>query len=47
MKARVLVWLFMLACFCGGLALYYVVYQQVRHDISLSCDCTYSRDYPS
>ncbi|ENZ0463608.1 hypothetical protein ACFKH8_004969 [Salmonella enterica] len=38
MKGRVLVWLLMLSCLCGGLALYYVVYQQVRHALFLSCN---------
>ncbi|WP_283159766.1 hypothetical protein [Salmonella enterica] len=32
MKERILVWILMLACFCGGLAIHYMVYQDVRRE---------------
>ncbi|EOC0699246.1 hypothetical protein ACIU3Q_002271 [Salmonella enterica subsp. enterica serovar Kokomlemle] len=35
MKGRVLVWLLMLSCLCGGLALHYMVYREVRQELSL------------
>ncbi len=35
MKGRTLVWLLMLACFCGGLALYCMIYREVQLDLFL------------
>ncbi|EED9398470.1 hypothetical protein ZJ61_005327 [Salmonella enterica subsp. enterica serovar Oranienburg] len=34
-KERILVWILMLACFCGGLAIHYMVYQDVRREFLL------------
>lgn len=34
-KGRVLVRILMLACLCGGLMLYYIVYREVQMDLSL------------
>lgn len=34
-KGRVLVRILMLACLCGGLVLYYIVYREVQMDLSL------------
>ncbi|WP_282958097.1 hypothetical protein [Citrobacter braakii] len=34
MKGRILVWLLMLASLCGGLALHYMVYREIRQEFS-------------
>ncbi|EDQ6762848.1 hypothetical protein RD136_004152 [Salmonella enterica] len=32
MKERILVWILVLTCFCGELAIHYMVYQDVRRE---------------
>ncbi|ENU5707117.1 hypothetical protein ACV2HJ_05430 [Salmonella enterica subsp. enterica serovar Miami] len=35
MKERILVWILVLTCFCGELAIHYMVYQDVRREFLL------------